>query len=287
LKPFSIYRLLKAHSTAQNFQRSVDNVIDVKAIVMKKLVCPKLLLKKKSKTALSKETQTGMKMCKILPNVATPESPEPAEDSQPKKTVSMQTSTEFVPRKRKRSRTGGAISTKISSSTSGAISFSTSSTQTTPVKEEPSAWLAGHRYELEARSPNEPCGRSFDAEFKAEETQTHDSFVAALSSNFDDDGSNLTSQLGQKRMISADDPNFGFAPSSESRDEAAEECDGGSEFAMSDLIKPDFNLIMCSDSETQTPFEDYFDSSYMDTYTQTCDSFFSDLDFVDIETQTF
>lgn len=209
----------------------------------------------------------------------------------------MQTTTEFGHRKRKRSKTCNSIS-KINCSTSSIISFSTSSTQTTPVKEEPLVANSQSNFKIlpEILPSDDSCSQSFndgDQILETQKTNPEVTFGATMSSSLDDnsDGSDFSSQLDQKRMISTDDPNFGFTPGYiEEKTLPLEESKSdfnSMEFIMNDLIKPDFNLIMCSDSETQTPFEDYFDSSFMDTYTQTCDSLFSDLDFVDIETQTF
>ncbi|KAK7593084.1 hypothetical protein V9T40_007836 [Parthenolecanium corni] len=205
-------------------------------------------------------------MCKILPN-APVQLAEPAADQQPRITVSMQTNTEFGHRKRKRSRVCSSIY-EINCSTSGVISFNT-------------------------LPSDDSCSQSFS--YKDDQIlKSHKiSSEVTLSSSLDDnlDGSNLSSQLDQKRMISTDNPNFGFFPGyREENTRSLEEGKNDSnsmEFDVNDLIKPNFNEIMCSDSETQTPFEDYFDGSCMDNYTQTCDSLFFDLDLVDIETQTF
>lgn len=257
----------------------------------------KLVLKEKeNKTALSKETQTGMKMCKILPNVPVQLTDMP-DEQQLKKTVSMQTTTEFGHRKRKRCKTSSSIS-KINCSATSIISFSTSSTQTTPVKEERLVTNSESNCDLlpEILPSDDSCSQSFNDREQILETQKTSvevSFGATMSSSLDEnaDGSDFSCQLDQKRMISTDDPNFGFTPGYiEEKTLSIEESKSdfsSMEFVANDLIKSDFNLIMCSDSETQTPFEDYFDSSFMDTYTQTCESLFSDLDFVDIETQTF
>ncbi|KAK7605074.1 hypothetical protein V9T40_006932 [Parthenolecanium corni] len=128
-------------------------------------------------------------MCKILPN-APVQLAEPADDQQPRITVSMQTNTD------------------------GVISFSTSSTPTTSVKEETLVNESNCDILPDILPSDDSCSRSFS--YKDDQIlKSHKiSSEVTLSSSLDDnlDGSNLSTQLDQKRMISTDNPNFGFAP---------------------------------------------------------------------------
>ncbi|KAK7592974.1 hypothetical protein V9T40_007726 [Parthenolecanium corni] len=152
-------------------------------------------------------------MCKILPN-APVQLAEPADDQQPRITVSMQTNTEFGHRKRKRSRVCSSIY-EINCSTSSVISFSTSSTQTTSVREETLVVNESNCDILPDILPSDDsCSQSFSYKDDQILKSPKISSEVTLSSSLDDnlDGSNLSSQLDQKRMISTDNPIFGFAP---------------------------------------------------------------------------
>lgn len=230
------------HKAAQKFQKNSDNSLKVRAIIVEDSPQKELLIlnKKQANTATSKETQTGMKMCKILPKVSS--QTQTAEEN----TVSIQTSITHMPKRRRRSKLNGI---NTASSSRDNISFSTSSTQTTPIKEEKLSKL------LPVNQPSQTPSQEYPPV------------------TFED---TLDSSSSPTRFIdSFTDPNFGSSFSNWS--------DVKSD-ALSDDI--DVDLIFYSNSETQTAFEDLFDNSCMDTYTQTCDSLFSDLDFVDIQTQT-
>ena len=233
---------MKVHNTAQDFQKQFDNTVKIKAIFVEDPSQKKVVYVKPTRpnTATSKETQTGMKMCKILPNVSAETSTVTAFE-QGKKTVSMQTSVVCSARRRKRNKVVGNPNVEC---TGNLIS---SATQTTPMKEE-----------------SVPSSKVFERDFV-------------------DDSSEF---LADPRTImhTPNDPNLGSVPEENT-------CSTGTQTNneqndATDLLKADSNLIMCSDSETQTVFQDIFDNAYIDTYTQTCSSLFSDLDFVDIETQT-
>lgn len=227
---------------------------------------------KEPKSASSKETQTGMKMYKILPNInSQTQTPE-----QDKKTVSMQTSIESNSRKRKRFRTQN--NTKTNNSSSNSVSFMSSSTQTFPLEEEQ---VTVHAQTLNSNKCTEENmkGQSF---FNKNKTSSVDAMK--LEDGPENSNSSFTF-LGACMMLTGD-PNLGFVSDDGSCSAKTSTDFNKFEIVMNDLLKTESNLIMCSDSETQTVFEDIFDSSYIDTYTQTCDSLFSDLNFVDIQTQT-
>ncbi len=284
------YRLLKIHSTALNFQKSVDNVVKLKAIIVEDLVKQKLLMlkQKKNNTASSKGTQTGMKICKILPNINT--QTQTICEQNIKKTVSMQTTIEGTGRKRKRSRNYGPVP-KINCTGSGNdISFSTSGTQTSPVKESDRTSFPQNCVPLKGPKLPTPAELAVLADRNTDSLCRSELPFGAGSIAFDDNVSNSNSSCIFEEKSFIHDPNLGSVgdfdidgskPFIENQIDAL-----NIESVLSDLLKTEPNVIMRSDSETQTIFEDYFDNSYMDTYTQTCDSLFSDLDFADIQTQT-
>lgn len=240
-------RCLKIHTAAQKFQKNSDN-LKVRAIIVEDSPQQKLLIlnKKRANTATSKETQTGMKMCKILPKVSS------ETQTVEEKTVSMQTTciTAQNTKRRRRSKANG-INTAVASSQSN-VSFSTSSTQTTPIKEEKLDKL------LLVKQRKEHCNA--------------DDYPSIPAITFDDtsDSSNSPSRY----IDTFTDPNLGSSFSTWNDPKDTEQ------------LPSDVDLVFYSNSETQTAFEDLFDHSCMDTYTQTCDSLFSDMDFVDIQTQT-
>ncbi|XP_065225693.1 uncharacterized protein Asciz [Planococcus citri] len=232
---------LKVHTAAQKFQKNSDN-LKVRAIIVEESPQQKLLIlnKKRANTATSKETQTGMKMCKILPKV-----------SSETQTVSMQTTCITAPntKRRRRSKVNG-ISTVASSQSS--VSFSTSSTQTTPLKEEKLNKLLPAKQRCKIPNTNEF------------------SSIPAITFEDTSDSSNSPSRF----IDNFADPNLASSFSNWNDPNDTEQ------------LPNDVDLVFYSNSETQTAFEDLFDHSCMDTYTQTCDSLFSDMDFVDIQTQT-
>lgn len=236
------FRCLKVHNTARDFQKRFDNTVKIKAIFVEDPSKKKVVYVKPTRTnaASSKETQTGMKMCKILPNLSTEMSIMSSLEQQ-KRTVSMQTSVMSSVRRRRRSKVAENPCILPTSN------FTSSATQTTPMKDD----------EISS-------SRIFDRDF------TDDSSEYLADPNmmlYTPEGSNLAS-LQEENACPA---------GTQTNDEQNNDYD---------LLKADSNLIMCSDSETQTVFQDMFDNAYIDTYTQTCDALLSDLDFVDIETQT-
>lgn len=270
----NLLRCLKVHSMAQRFQKHCDNAYKVKAIIVKDQNRQKFLYvkQKQKKSASSKETQTGMKMCKILPNVSS----QTQTSEQVKKTVSMQTSTDCGTRRRKRSKIQGNV--KVSNSSSDNVSFMSSSTQTFPVTE---SQFTVHPRALDS---SEQSKDNVSEKSSFDKVETSPANVLTFENT--SDNSNLSLPLMDTNMMSFTDPNLGSVLGEGSCSTVTQTDFKSIEMVMGDLLKTEPNLIMCSDSETQTAFEDIFDSSCIDTYTQTCDSLFSDLDFIDIQTQT-